>query len=206
MTTNKPSAPYDWHVRDAQAADAAAIGALFLQAGEGLYEFLLGGVLPDTTPTQALTHLVEAGEGPMGWHNCRVAVHHDGMVVGMVNAFAASQMDHLMLDMIPADRTTHVAPLFQGHDPQAMVLHAISVVPTMRGAGLGRLLAAEALGMAGAAGCTSLSLLVWSNNLRGIKLFEGFGFERRGQIDLPGHPRLSARRAIRMTRAITPIG
>lgn len=190
-------------VRDATDGDAAAIAPLFLQAGEGLYEFLLDGVLPETAPTHILRHMVEAGDGPLGWPNCRVAVK-DGAVVGMVNAFPVEQLDDLaqVLDMIPADRTNHIAPLTQNRAPGSMVLYAMAVTPTQRGAGIGCKLVAEALGMAGAERRQTLALQVWSTNLRAIKLYEDFGFERSGHVDLPYHPRLSARRSLLMARDV----
>ncbi|GEO82745.1 GNAT family N-acetyltransferase [Pararhodospirillum oryzae] len=188
-------------VRDAQEADARTIARYMIQAGEGLYEFLLADLVADMSAKSLLTHLVETGEGPLGWPSCRLALK-DGQVVGMVNAFPVERFDEMALDMIPADRLAHLAPLFQARVEGSLRLNAMAVDPAQRGAGIGMRLIAEAVGMAGAQKRKTVSLLVWSTNLRAIKLYEDFGFQHAGMIALPAHPRLSARRAQIMTRAV----
>ncbi|ABC22561.1 GNAT family N-acetyltransferase [Rhodospirillum rubrum] len=188
-------------VRDAAESDAPSIARLFVQAGEGLYEFLLGGLIPDMESWQMVSHLVEAGDSPIGWPECRVAVMED-TVVGMVNAFPVERLDELSLDLIPADRTNHLAPLFALRDAGSMLINAMAVSPTQRGAGIGRKLVGEALGMAGAEGRKRVSLQVWSTNTRAIALYEDFGFQVTGEITLPFTPRLSARRTLLMAREI----
>ncbi|WP_041795459.1 GNAT family N-acetyltransferase [Pararhodospirillum photometricum] len=188
-------------IRDATDADALPIAALMLQAGEGLYEFLLDGLVPDLSAQAILAHLIEAGDGPLGWPECRVA-EREGQVLGMVNAFPVERLDELALDMIPLDRTTHLAPLFQARDPGSFYLSTMAVVPTQRGVGIGVALIAEVLGMAGARKIPRVSLHVWSTNKGAIALYERLGFTITGQVTLPSHDRLSARRALLMARAV----
>jgi ribosomal protein S18 acetylase RimI-like enzyme len=188
-------------IRDAKDGDAEAIAILLVQAGEGLYEFLLDGLIPDMAASDLLAHLVETGDSPFGWPECRVA-EKDGKVIGMVNAFPVERLDEVDLDMVPSDRGVHLAPLTQMRDPGGFFINAMAVLPEYRGQGIGRRLVAEALGMAGAEGRKRASLLIWSTNTRAIKLYEEFGFSAIEHVDLPFHKRLSARRAILMARGV----
>ncbi|MCF8480809.1 MAG: GNAT family N-acetyltransferase [Rhodospirillum sp.] len=188
-------------IRDANDGDAEAIATLLVQAGEGLYEFLLDGLVPDMGAADLLAHLVETGDSPYGWPECRVAVK-DGAVIGMVNAFPVERLDELDTDMIPADRMIHIAPLARLRDPGGFFINAMAVLPEHRSQGIGRKLVAEALGMAGAEGRKRVSLQVWSTNTRAIKLYEEFGFSPIDQLELPHHDRLTARRVILMARGV----
>ncbi len=189
-------------VRDATAEDAQAIARLLVTAGGGLYEFLLDDLIPEMGAVDVLTHLIEAGDSPLGWPEVRVATGNGGQILGMVNAFPTERRDELQLDMLPADRLTHVAPLMNLRDPGSMLINAMAVLEDHRRRDIGRRLVAEGLGMAGAEGRKRASLWVWSTNRPAIQLYEEFKFVATDHIDLPHHPRLSARRAILMVREV----
>ena len=175
--------------RAARASDAQAIGELMVEAGGGLFEFLLEGVLPDTTPAGVLA-LAVAGDGdPCSYRNVRVAETEE-RVVAMINAYPVDLLKTEPRDLVPPDRLAHIATLDEITDWGSFFVSSMAVAASHRRRGIARRLLAWAVTEAERQGFDRVSLQVWAHNEGARRLYESEGFEIRDRARIAPHPRL----------------
>lgn len=179
--------------RPAVQGDSRAIADLICQAGGGLYEFLFDDLIPFMSAIDILAAGVSATGSPLSHENCLVATDGLAGIVGMVNLFPADAMaDDGFLPLV-SDRFEHIRPMLQLRDPGSMFLNAIAVSGTYHGKGIGAQLLDRAEVYSLAAGLPRLSLHVWVDNVRAIKLYKRHGFVEMGIAELAPSPRLPHR-------------
>ena len=170
-------ATMDISFRIGEAADAELIVDLVLQAGDGLFESMLDGVVPGVRAKQLLRMAVKGEESPLRFGNAIVA-EGDGAVVGMALCYPSAEFGlHPVLEsLLPRTRLEPFKALFQTPLPDSWYLNSLSVVDAFRGKGLARLLLGCCGDLALSAGQSRLSLHVWSDNDPALQLYRNFGF------------------------------
>ena len=127
-------------IRSAKKVDAQIITELNLQAGGGVAEFLLTGLIPNVSPKQMMQHQIESDEAPYSYQFVTVA-ELDNHVVGSAH-FYPSEFNHVPdaseESFIPFDRTNAVlAPMYRHCPKKTIYLHELAVLPEYPGKGAG---------------------------------------------------------------------
>jgi ribosomal protein S18 acetylase RimI-like enzyme len=167
----------DISFRIGEAGDAELIVDLVLEAGEGLFESLLDGVVPGIRAKQFLRLAVKDEDSPLNFANAIVAVG-EGKVVGLALSYPVSEfgLHPLLQSLLPDVRLEPFKRFFESRVPGSWYLNSLSVVEAFRGQGLAKLLVACCGDLAVSAGQSTLSLHVWADNEAALKLYRNLGF------------------------------
>ena len=176
--------------RAARASDAQAVAGLMVEAGGGLFEFLLDGVLPGKTPAEVLAPAVAGDSDPCSYRNVQVA-EAEGRVVAMINAYPAEQMKAEPRDLVPKDRLDHIKALDEVQDWGSFFISSMAVASGCRRRGIAKQLLRWACGQAAQRGFDRVSLHVWAANGPARRLYESQGFVVRDRASIAPHPRLA---------------
>jgi ribosomal protein S18 acetylase RimI-like enzyme len=173
----------DISFRIGEAGDAELIVDLILQAGDGLFESLLDGVVPGVRAKQLLRMAVKGEESPLNFANAIVA-EGDGAVVGLALSYPASEfgLHPVLQSLLPNARLEPFKPFFASRPPESWYLNSLSVVEAFRGKGLAKLLVGCCGDLALSAGQSQLSLHVWADNDAALQLYRSLGFDEIERI------------------------
>jgi GNAT superfamily N-acetyltransferase len=177
--------------RPAAFGDCRELARLICVAGGGLYEFLLGDLIPFVSPASFLA-IASAGRGHcISYRNCLVAVDDAaGGVIGAANVFPADLLRKEDDALLPAKRRTHVRPMLDLQDWGSMFLNALAVKDGHRRRGVGARLLGWAEAQARRAGFDRLSLHAWADNTTALEFYKARGFVALAVADIPYDPRL----------------
>ena len=166
-------------IRSAKKTDAKIITELNLQAGGGVAEFLLTGLIPNVSPKQMMQHQIESDEAPYSYQFVTVA-ELDNHVVASAH-FYPSEFNHAPdateESFIPFDRTNVVlAPMYRHCSKNTIYLHALAVLPEYQGRGIGKKLLDYVKNISQEKN-QAVTLHAWADNHSAIKLYEREGFK-----------------------------
>ena len=88
------------HLRPAHPDDAELLGEMLVEAGGGMFEVLLDGVVPGVTPAQMMAEAVREPESGFSYRRTTV-VEADGVPVGSLTAFPADQFGNDTSSLFP---------------------------------------------------------------------------------------------------------
>ncbi len=185
------------HLRTAQSGDAPQIAPLMIEAGGGLYEFILEGLGPEDAVLRFLELGISADEGPYSWKNCLVA-ERDGHFAGFANSFPAILSRDQEPGPIPKERLAHLAPLNEIMDWKSLFLSTMAVLPNDRRHGVGHVLLEGVLSKAMQLGFQNVTLQVWHGNDTARRLYERRGFSVVRTAVLAPHSMLPETRSLLM--------
>ncbi|WP_395022678.1 GNAT family N-acetyltransferase [Dongia sp.] len=173
----------DISFRIGEAADAELIVDMVLQAGDGLFESLLDGVVPGVRAKQLLRMAVKGEGSPLNFGNAIVA-EGNGAVVGMALSYPASEfgLHPVLQSLLPRARIEQFEALFQTPLPDSWYLNSLAVADAFRGKGLAKLLLGCCGDLALSAGQSRLSLHVWADNQVALELYRKLGFDETQRI------------------------
>ncbi len=175
--------------RGARPGDAQAVAALMVEAGGGLFEFLLEGVLPEMTPADVLALAVAGGEDPSSHRNVLVA-EAEGRVVAMINAYPVDLLKAEPRDLVPEDRLAHITALDDIANWGSFFISSMAVTTGHRRRGIASYLLTRVFAAAERRGFDRVSLQVWANNAAARRLYENEGFVIRDRALVAPHPGL----------------
>jgi ribosomal protein S18 acetylase RimI-like enzyme len=168
-------------------ADTELIVGYVLQAGDGLFESLLDGVVPGVGAKQFLRLAVKDEASPLNYGNAILA-EGENQVVGFALSYPATLygMHPVLQSLLPRARLDPLAALFESKVADSWYLNSLVVADAFRGKGLARLLVGCCGDLALEAGQRQLSLHVWSDNSAAIGLYRDLGFSEveRVQVSL----------------------
>jgi len=165
------------HYRAASIKDIAVICRSIVEAGGGINEFLLEGVIPGMRITQLISAAVLEPSSPLHYSNAVIA-ERGGVVIAMALAYPSEEfgMREELSVLVPAKRLSHMAALFTNKVINTFYLHALWVNPSERGSGMGRELLDYVNKTGRDRGFDQMSLHVWADNKIALGLYEGYGF------------------------------
>jgi ribosomal protein S18 acetylase RimI-like enzyme len=176
-------------IRPAAPDDSALIGAMLVEAGGGVFEVLLEGLVPDVTPAQMLAQMARDEEGPFSYRQTRVA-EVAGTPAGILMTFPAVWFDQPPPQTIPAERHVYLNTMRSILDRESFYVAALAIAPAFRRRGLGGLLLAEAFEQTRAAAFPRTTLHVWAGNSSALALYLRLGFVETMSARVPPHPGL----------------
>lgn len=176
-------------LRCATVADARAVARLMAIAGEGIPTWLWSrAAKDDQDPLFVGTERAVRPDANFSYRNA-VLAERGGQVAGMMLGYPLpepSADDFDALDDLPA----LLRPLVELEltMPGSFYVNALAVFEGYRDCGIGTRLLQAAAGRATALGCTRLSLLVFSQNLGAVRLYERNGYRAVDSRPVPAHP------------------
>ena len=196
------SADVEASLRPARPGDAAVVAELMVEAGGGLFEFLLEEVLPEMSPAEVLALAVAGNEDPCSYRNVLVA-EAEGQVIAMINAYPVDLLKAEPRELVPKDRLAHIAALDQVVDWGSFFVSSVAVAASHRRSGIARHLLARVVAAAERRGFERISLQVWADNAAARRLYESEGFAIQDRARIAPHPRLpSAGESLLMVRDV----
>lgn len=176
-------------IRPADPDDSPAMAPLLVEAGGGIYEFLLDGVVPGMDVAELLVPGLAAREGSFSHRHCAVAV--DGpSVVGVAHAYPADWMRSVDRSFLPSDRLEHIRTFDAAQDWGSYFLSALAVGPAWRRHGVAARLLDWVEGRARTGGFDRITLHVWADNAPARRLYARHGFFEVEVAAIPWHARL----------------
>jgi len=185
------------YLRPAQPEDASQAAQLMIESGNGVYEFLFEGLVPEGALAQALERVISADEGPYSWKNYLVA-EREGHLAGFANAFPARLIRNQNPGPIPPERWDHFAPIKETMDWESFYLSNIAVFPIDRGHGVGQALLKGVLAKARQLDFQDVTLHFWEGNDSAHKLYERHGFVVVQTAILTPHSKFAKTRSLAM--------
>lgn len=176
-------------IRPAEPDDAGVIAGFMAQAGGGVYEFLLDGLVPGVSAVEMLTPGIAGRSGSFSHRQCAVAVVGD-RIIGAAHAYPADWMRDADRSFLPQDRLDHLAAFDRMQDWGSYFLSAVAVHPDHRGAGHALRLLDWVYARARSGGFPRVSLHVWADNPAARRLYTAQGFTELAHVQVPWHPRL----------------
>lgn len=176
-------------IRPAEPDDAPAMAPFVLDAGGGIYEFLLDGLMPGTSTAGLLVPGLAAREGSFSYRHCAVATHGD-TVVGVAHAYPVDWMKSVDRSSLPADRLAHIRSFDTAQDWGSYFLSALAVAPAWRRHGIAGRLIDWVEQRARRGGFDRVTLHVWADNAPARRLYERCGFIAVEVAAIPWHPQL----------------
>lgn len=177
-------------IRAGRADDAATIARLMIEAGGGVFEFLLDDLVAGHTTASLMIRAVADGGGIFSHRACLVAELAD-RPAGVLCQVPAESLRGLSADRLPADRVAHLARMDAMRDWGSMFVNTLAVEAGARRRGIGRGLLRAGMAAARERGLPRLSLQVWADNRPAIRLYEAEGFVVLDRAAVAPHPRLA---------------
>ena len=181
----------DISYRPARSTDAAAIAQLTMIAADGLVDFLLADLVPNTSSEELLSSLIAQEQGEASYRNTEVAVMVE-QVIGIAQSYAATRhrITDEMRDFLPAERLEHLTDFFNSRVEDSWFLDTLAVAPAYQGQGIGRQLIERVKQQARDQGYPSVSLIAWADNQDAIRLYQRQEFQPVKSIQVTPHPLL----------------
>ncbi|HLO76422.1 MAG TPA: GNAT family N-acetyltransferase [Magnetospirillum sp.] len=167
----------DFDLRFGQEADAPLIADLVIEAGAGLFESMLDGIVPGVDARHFVRMAINGEDSPLRFDNAILA-EVDGKVAGMALGYPSSEygLHPLLKSLLPNRRLKPLAELFASKVPDSWYLNSLVVLEHARGKGLGRLLVQFCADLATEEGLSSMSLHAWADNDAALRVYRGLGF------------------------------
>jgi ribosomal protein S18 acetylase RimI-like enzyme len=168
--------------------DTTAIRDYVLDAGGGLFEYMLDRAIPGVK-ARHLVHLAVAEPGSvLCYDNAIVAEAPDGHIAGIALAYPAAEfgLSTVLETVVPSSRLQTLRDMLSRRVERTLYLNTLAVADWARGQSLGSTLLDLTTTWAQERGFSGVSLHVWEDNQNACKLYQSRGFETVHGFDLPG--------------------
>jgi ribosomal protein S18 acetylase RimI-like enzyme len=173
--------------RFGEADDIPAIRDFIMDAGAGLFEFMLDRALPGLSARHLIKLAVADRDANFCYQNAMVAEHPDHGVAGIALCYPARDygVPPIVESIVPRSRLEPLRPFLTEKVPDTLYLNTLAVAPAVRGRALGGTLVDLSLAWAAELGYRGLSLHVWEENESAVMMYRERGFEEVQRFDLP---------------------
>lgn len=178
--------------RTATQADAPEIAELIAIASGGMVEFLFQDFAPNLDELLAILTIAVANHlSEMSYNNTDVAVFR-GNVVGMANSYPADRhrLTETMKRFFSPERLSAIADFYSSRVEGSFYLSTIAVRENCRSQGIGTALIERVKAKAKRQNFSALSLIVWSDNVEAIRLYQQQQFQPVKRVQVGQHPLL----------------
>lgn len=171
--------------REGRKEDSKRIAELDNMAADGALDFLFQGLIPGMTPVQIVAQGLENDHYPHSFRSTIVA-EHNHQIVGMSLSFPSKYhaITEELRNFFPADRLEHFKDFSSSRVEGSYFLDALCVQQNYRKMGIGRELINRTVEKAKKEKFTALSLIVFADNEKAVRLYKKYGFEIAKHIDL----------------------
>ena len=194
-----------YSIRQGMPEDADVIADGIVEAGDGIFEHLLDGLLPGIGAGDLIRMAVVDPDSCFNYRNALMA-ERDGGLCGLLLGYPAEAygLPATARAFIPPKRLKPVQPLLDSRIPGSWYVNTVLIAPEHRGRGVGRRLLQAATGIARGGGAECLSLHVWADNEPIVAVCARAGFEQTAVIEVPKTGRLRHGGQMLLMRAPMP--
>jgi ribosomal protein S18 acetylase RimI-like enzyme len=174
--------------RTGKPEDCNEIANLMDQASGGIIEFLYHDLFLDLKPAEFVAKNLLESEYPYNYNSAIVA-EKDDKVVGISYSYPSSYhgLTERAKDMLPHDRLVHLADFFSARIENSWLLDSFGVDSSCRKLGIGNRLLKMTIQRAREKGFNSMSLLVFADNSKAIRLYRNNGFIIAEKVKVQRH-------------------
>jgi ribosomal protein S18 acetylase RimI-like enzyme len=167
----------NFEIRFGTPDDTREIVDFILDAGGGIFEQILDGVVPLIPLRDLIALAVAEDDSPFNFRNCLMA-EADGSSVGMALCYPSSQygLPAMAQGVVPDHRLEPVRAILNSRLDRSFYLNTLVVSREASGQGLARLLLEMAAELGRLAGFDTISLHAWTDNETAFRLYENVGF------------------------------
>ena len=186
--------------------DAALITDFVLEAGGGLFEFLLDGILPGVRARQLIRISVSEDDSALSYSNA-VLAFHDDHCVGLALGYDSVEfgIPPILKSIVPSRRYKALAPVLSQRLEPSWYINTLVVNEEARGLGVGRALLDFSANLAEELGFEVLTLHVWADNYVALKLYESVGFQSQSLLAVETQKDLDHSGGMLLMRAPLPL-
>lgn len=179
-------------LRPAKKSEVGIITELNMQASGGIVEFLLSGLMPNSSPKEMMHRQISSEEPPYSYRFVTMA-ELNNEVVGIAHYYPSEYNrapNAFEKAFIPFERTNYIlTPMYQNAPKNTLYLHALAVFPKYQGLGVGKKLL-DFVKETAKQKNQSVTLHAWRDNHRAIALYEHEGFRTIEHANIARHPLL----------------
>ena len=171
--------------RDAGKEDAYDLARLHALAAEGLIEYCYEGAVEGVEPIDLLAR-VFADEHEPYTYRCCVVAEEGGIVVGKLHSYAWDEGASLMPpDPYIINERAEIVDALAPPTPYSWHIEAMATLPDYQGRGLGSQFLELAKTQAKRNRFDCVSLHVFEQNTKAVKLYHRFGFHVTQRVPIP---------------------
>lgn len=187
------------------AEDTRTIAELINMASGGLFDILLGGLLPGLSVECMLSMAVADTNSPFHFGNALVATC-DGKAAGVLIAYPYELfgLPPQLKALLPKKRVAPVAALLESRLPPSLYVNTLAVHQWARGRNIARWLLGTAEEMALDAGYDCVTLHARAKNKPAIDLYTSFGYKPIGEVSVPCGTDISQQEVMLLMRRDLP--
>jgi ribosomal protein S18 acetylase RimI-like enzyme len=178
----------EWTIEPAQKKDCPHLARLAEMASGGMSDFLFLDLVPGKSPAEVMAISYATKGQPHSYGNTIVA-KEKRKVIGMALGYDSRHhgINQEMKDFFPADRLEHLAAFYQAKVEKSFYLSTLAVEPEYQGKGVGQSLIARLKGRARDRGLESLSLIVFKDNEKALRVYHKTGFTIVSPVRIDPH-------------------
>ena len=177
-----------------------------IDAGGGLYEFLLDGLVPGVSARNMIRYAVSDESTLFSYTNGLLAEQGDE-VLGLALCYPGDEfgLPWIVRNVIPRRRLDRVRALLEADVRGTLYLNSLAVTEAARGGGVGRLLLGCVGELTEELAFDTVTLHVWADNEPAIGLYRSTGFEIVETIAIEPHERLPHEGGMHLMSASLPL-
>lgn len=193
-------------IRFGQAEDIDAVADLVVDAGGGLYEFLLGGLVPGVSARDMIRYAV-SDEATLFSYTNGILADRDGQVLGLALCYPGEEfgLPWIVRNVIPRRRLNRVRGVLDADVQGTLYLNSLAVPEAARGQGVARLLLGCVGELTAELEFDTVTLHVWADNEPALRLYRSSGFEVIETVPIEPHERLMHEGGMHLMSASLPL-
>lgn len=171
--------------RCARKEESQKLVEYVFQASDGILEFSLHDLIPNTTPKQIFAYVLSEDTSPTSYKDITVA-EVNGDIVGMILSFPSEnhKLDERMKRVIPQDRIKFLDEMYNSNVESSLYVQSLCVKEEYRGQGIGTKLIELTKQNAKRQGYKYVSLIVFDENKNALQLYKQNNFSIAKHIEL----------------------
>jgi ribosomal protein S18 acetylase RimI-like enzyme len=173
--------------RFGQPDDIQAVRDFVMDAGAGLFEFLLDRALPGVSARHLVKLAVADPSSPLSYSNAMVAEDADRHLAGIALCYPAHDygLQPIVKSIVPKARLRALNDMLSERVEGTLYLNTLATASWARGEGLGGTLLDLSIEWAAEQGFTGLSLHVWEDNASAKEMYDSRGFYEVARFPSP---------------------
>lgn len=173
--------------RFGQPDDIPVVRDFVIDAGAGLFEFLLDPALPGVSARHLVKLAVADPSATLSYRNAMVAEDERGAIAGIALCYVASDygLQPIVKSIVPKARLAALANMLSERVEGTLYLNTLATDASARGEGLDGTLLDLAIEWAAERGFAGLSLHVWEDNEPAMELYRARVFHEVSRFPSP---------------------
>jgi len=176
-------------IKKADINDINDMANLSIMASGGMDEFFFDDLFKELNTKEILCKFYRKEDSELYYPHSIVAIL-DNQVAGFAQSYNMKEFVR-PTGLIPEERLNYFNDFFDHKIPNSLYLHVLGVYEKFRGHRIGTKLLDTVCNNAKKLNYNAVTLHVWHDNIKAIKLYKRYGFEKVVNIDIKNHSKLN---------------